>query len=186
MNKAELRNKYFELRKDLDESTIESSSLEIANQCLKLPIWDKTSFHIFLSMPQKKEVDTTFLLHILHGRDKTIAVPKTNFKDCSMQAILLQENTKLQMTNFGVPEPESGISLPPNSFDVIFVPLLAYDKKGNRLGYGKGFYDRFLSQCKSECLFIGLSYFPPEDAIPVSENDIPLDYCVTPDSLYRF
>lgn len=186
MDKKALRKKYFQQRELLDDSVVEALSLDLANQSLKLPIWERTTFHIFLSISAKKEVDTTFLLHILQGRDKTIAVPKTNFNDLSMSAILLQENTKLTLTRFGVPEPEHGIELPPNSFDVVFVPLLAYDKTGNRLGYGKGFYDRFLTQCRPDCLFVGLSLFPPEDKLPSTKNDIPLHYCVTPSCFYRF
>lgn len=186
MDKNALRKIYREKRAALDNDTIDQWSMDIANQCLSLPIWDKTNYHIFLSIASKKEVDTTYLLHILQGRDKTIAIPKTNFEDASMQAILLQENTKLRTTPYGVPEPESGIELPPNSFDVIFVPLLAYDSQGNRLGYGKGFYDRFLSQCRPDCLFVGLSFFPPEEQIPSTQEDIPLDYCVTPHSIIKF
>lgn len=186
MDKNSLRKNYFQKREALNEVMLESLSLEIANRCLELPIWHKTNFHIFLSMSKKKEVDTSFLLHILHGRDKTIAVPKTNFQDYSMPAILLQENTKLRITKFGVPEPENGIELPPQSFEVVFVPMLAYDKVGNRLGYGKGFYDRFLAQCSSDCLFVGLSYFPPEESLPSNEQDIPLHYCVTPNKTYIF
>ena len=186
MDKGTLRRLYKEKRERLDSETIEEWSLTIANRCLGLPIWDKTNYHIFLSMPNKKEVDTSFLLHILQGRDKTIAVPKTDFGDSSMKAILLQENTKFRVTSFGVAEPENGIELSPDTFDVVFVPLLAYDSHGNRLGYGKGFYDRFLASCNSNCLFIGLSFFPPEDELPTNEKDIPLHYCVTPKSLYRF
>lgn len=186
MDKQTLRKRYKEKRAVLNVETLDEWSLAIANQCLQLPIWEKTNYHLFLSMASKKEVDTSYLLHILQGRDKTIAVPKTNFDDYSMPAILLQENTRLRLTPFGVPEPEDGIELPPNTFDVVFVPLLAYDQKGNRLGYGKGFYDRFLTQCRTDCLFIGLSFFPPEKEIPVSKEDIPLHYCVTPEAIYSF
>ena len=69
---------------------------------------------------------------------------------------------------------------------MVFVPLLAYDKQGNRLGYGKGFYDRFLAQCKSEVIKIGLSFFAAEDEIPHSDTDIPLDYCISPEHTYKF
>lgn len=186
MDKEALRNKYRAKREALTTDTLEEMSLAIANRCLRLPIWDQTNYHIFLSMSAKKEVDTSYLLHILQGRDKTIAVPKTQFKEGSMLAILLQENTKLRVTPMGVPEPEDGIVLPPNVIEVVFVPLLAFDTTGHRLGYGKGFYDRFLAQCSSGCRFIGLSFFPPENQLPSNSLDIPLHYCVTPDSIYQF
>ena len=70
---------------------------------------------------------------------------------------------------------------------MVFVPLLAYDKQGNRVGYGKGFYDNFLSKCKPETIKIGLSFFPPEEKIKdVSESDVKLDFCVTPEEVFRF
>jgi 5-formyltetrahydrofolate cyclo-ligase len=77
--------------------------------------------------------------------------------------------------------------VPVSKIDVVFVPLLAYDEKGNRVGYGKGFYDAFLSECKPETIKIGLSFFPPELEIKdVTSDDIKLDFCVTTDSVHAF
>ena len=70
---------------------------------------------------------------------------------------------------------------------MVFVPLLAYDKQGNRVGYGKGFYDNFLSKCKPETIKIGLSFFPPEDKIDdVFESDVKLNFCVTDSQIFEF
>lgn len=67
------------------------------------------------------------------------------------------------------------------------MPLLAYDKQGNRVGYGKGFYDKFLSQCKPNVVKIGLSFFEPEDLIEdIFENDVKLDVCITTLEIYNF
>lgn len=75
----------------------------------------------------------------------------------------------------------------PKKIEVVFVPLLAFDKQGNRVGYGKGFYDRFLKQCKTDVVKIGLSLFDAEEEIEdVLENDIPLDYCITPNKIHEF
>ncbi|HEX8461529.1 MAG TPA: 5-formyltetrahydrofolate cyclo-ligase, partial [Segetibacter sp.] len=71
--------------------------------------------------------------------------------------------------------------------DLVFVPLLAYDKRGYRVGYGKGFYDRYLSLCKPEVLKVGFSYFGPEESIDDTHQfDVPLNYCITPDNIYEF
>ena len=110
---------------------------------LKLPIWELSNYHIFLPIEDKIEVNTEFLLHILHGKDKTIVVPKVLDKSVEMVHLLLQDNTSLRVSNYGVPEPVSGIEIPPSQIDVVFVPLLAFDELGNRVGYGKGYYDRF-------------------------------------------
>lgn len=185
MDKAKLRKVYIARRSELSKEEIEEKSLAIANQALKLSIWDKTYYHIFLSIRGKKEINTEYLLHILQGKDKNICVPVMK-KNAQLEHILLQDNTRIKIAGFGVPEPEDGIAIPADKMEVIFVPLLAYDKKGNRTGYGKGFYDRFLSQTKPGTLFIGLSLFEPEDEIPSDIHDVPLDYCITPTKIYKF
>ena len=87
----------------------------------------------------------------------------------------------------GIPEPVDGLEVPASKLDVVFVPLLAFDKKGHRVGYGGGFYDRFLKSCKKDVLKIGLSFFLPELEIEdIHSDDIPLDFCVTPGEVFRF
>lgn len=186
MLKAELRKKYSKLRQGLSAEEIDTLSIEIVNRALQLPIWDKTYYHTFLSILEKKEINTEFLLHILQGKDKSICIPIADFETCDMEHILLQENTPIKISAHGIPEPMNGISIPPQQFDVVFVPLLAFDLQGNRVGYGKGFYDRFLAQCKPECLKIGLSFFEAEDKILNENIDFPLDYCITPSKIYTF
>lgn len=187
MLKADLRTKYKALRKQLTFDEIMNDSLAIANNCLYLPIWDKTYFHIFLPIEAQKEVNTEFLLQILAGRDKEIVVSKSDFDSGRMTHYLLTDNTKLKVNDHGIPEPVDGLEVPAHKIDVIFVPLLAYDKKGNRVGYGKGFYDQFLSECKPDVIKIGLSYFDPEETISdVFEKDVKLDFCVTPEGEIQF
>jgi len=185
-NKQEIRLKYKKRRKNLSEEKIDSESLEIANNTLKLPIWDKTYYHLFLPIEEQKEINTEFLMHILQGRDKSIVIPKTNFKDSGMSHILLQENTVITKNKYNIPEPEDGIEIPINKIDVIFVPLLSFDLMGNRVGYGKGFYDRFLKKCNSEAIFIGLSMFEAEQQLFYESRDVPLHYCITPKRVYTF
>jgi 5-formyltetrahydrofolate cyclo-ligase len=186
MDKSYFRKKYKNLRADLSDSEIDEMSLAIANESLQLNIWGHMNYHIFLSIEGKSEVETSYLLHILQGKDKTIGVSKADFTDGSLKHFLLQENTKFQLSTYGIPEPQDGIELAPSVFDVVFIPVLAYDKKGNRVGYGKGFYDRFLAQCKPSCLFIGLSFFKPEITVPFNKQDMPLSMVITPSNTYYF
>lgn len=187
MNKSQLRQIYKEKRADLSEEEIEMLSLDILNQCLNLPIWSFNCYHIFLSIDSQHEINSTFLLNILQGKDKTVVVPKTDFSTSTLKHYLLDDNTKLAINNYGIPEPVNGILINEQQIDVVFVPLLAFDNKGNRVGYGKGFYDMFLSHCKPDCLKIGLSFFQAEDDIDgLTNNDIKLDYCVTPSEVYKF
>jgi len=186
MTKEAYRLKYKNLRARLSNEGVEELSLQIANNVLQLPIWEATNYHLFLSISNKKEINTEYLLHILQGRDKSIMVPKVIMDTHNMVHILLQDNTSLKLSNYGVPEPISGIEIPPEQIDVVFIPLLAFDINGNRLGYGKGFYDRFLKKCKPEAIFIGLSFFEAEEMIPSEETDIPLHFCITPTKTYTF
>ncbi|WP_410006760.1 5-formyltetrahydrofolate cyclo-ligase [Aequorivita nionensis] len=186
MEKKVLRLKYKKLRENLSEESIEEMSLQIANQALKLPIWDKTYYHIFLPILAKKEVNTEYLLHILQGKDKSIIVSKADFDSGEMKHFLLQENTVLNTSEYGIPEPVSGIEISPEIIEVIFVPLLAYDQNGHRIGYGKGFYDRFLKKCSPHAIFIGLSFFEAEPEIFSAVTDIPLNFCITPKKLIDF
>ncbi|MDO6854458.1 5-formyltetrahydrofolate cyclo-ligase [Cellulophaga lytica] len=186
MVKKELRAKYVLLREKMSADAADNYSVEIANQLLKMPIWDFNYYHIFLSIEEKKEIDTSTILTILQGKDKHVILPKMN-ADNTLTNFLLTDNTVIKKNNFNVPEPVGGIEILPNKIDVVFVPLLAFDKKGNRIGYGKGFYDAFLKDCKPNVLKIGLSFFEAEEQITdVYESDIPLNYCVTPQQIYQF
>ena len=187
MHKKELRSKYKSLRASLSENEIEEKSLAIANKLLALPIWEKTYFHVFLPIIEQKEVDTEVILHLLAGKDKEIIVSKSDFESKKMTHFLLTDATKIKINDYNIPEPIDGIEIPTSKIEVVFVPLLAFDKKGNRVGYGKGFYDRFLSECNPETIKIGLSFFDSEELIEdVFENDVKLDYCVTPNTVFSF
>jgi 5-formyltetrahydrofolate cyclo-ligase len=187
MKKLELRLKYKALRKEFSEREIEEMSLAIANNLLKLPIWQKTYFHIFLQITEHSEVNTEFILHLLSGKDKEIIISKSDFETRNMTHFLLTDNTKIKKNEYNIPEPVDGIQVPSDKIEVVFIPLLTFDKKGHRVGYGKGFYDKFLSECKTETIKIGLSFFEAEELIEdVFAGDVQLDYCVTPQGIYEY
>lgn len=186
MNKKELRLKYKALRAQLSSEDIEDKSLAIANQAVKSDFWNKLYYHIFLPIVEHKEVDTEFLLQVLAGKDKEIVVSKSDFETRKMTHFLLTDNTKFKKNEYNIPEPLDGIEVPASKIDVVFVPLLAFDKKGHRVGYGKGFYDNFLAACRPDVLKIGLSFFEPEEEIiDVCESDVKLDFCITPEKTYQ-
>ncbi|GAB1855242.1 5-formyltetrahydrofolate cyclo-ligase [Flavobacteriaceae bacterium MHTCC 0001] len=185
MTKTELRKKYKARRKALTEQDIEELSIAIANQLLQLPIWNYSYYHIFLAIETQKEVNTDYILNILSGKDKNIVIPKSDFTTGEMVNYLLTDSTIIKKNSYDIPEPLDGIEVSNDKIEVVFVPLLAYDAKGNRVGYGKGFYDRFLSKCKPNTLKIGLSFFDKEEEITdIYESDVLLDYCVTPYKLF--
>jgi 5-formyltetrahydrofolate cyclo-ligase len=185
--KNKLRSKYEDLRDNLTNVQIEEFSLEIANKLLQLPIWDMEFYHLFLSITEKKEIDTEFILHILQGKDKNVILSKSDFKTRQLHNFLLTDSTVIKKNKWNIPEPVDGIEIPSGKIEVVFVPLLAFDLNGHRLGYGKGFYDIFLASCKPGVIKVGVSFFEAEKVIPELENsDIALDYCVTPHKTYVF
>ncbi|QYJ68897.1 5-formyltetrahydrofolate cyclo-ligase [Flavobacterium litorale] len=187
MTKNEIRSKYRALRKEMPPEAVEAQSLAIANQLLQLPVWDKTYYHLFLTIEEQKEVQTEFVLHLLAGKDKEVVIATSDFETHTMQHYLLTDNTKLVKNKYGIPEPVAGLEVPITKIDVVFVPLLGFDANGNRIGYGKGFYDRFLAECRPDTVKIGLSFFEAETTpLPHSPTDIGLDYCVTPQKTYTF
>jgi len=186
MLKKDLRLKFSTQRTLLTPEQILDYSIAIANRSLQLPIWSLNYFHLFLSIEEKKEVDTSLILSILQGKDKNVILSKM-VNDSELQHFLLTDNTLIKKNNWNVPEPVDGIEISPEKIEVVFIPLLAFDKLGNRVGYGKGYYDKFLKLCNPNVIKIGVSFFEAEEKIKdCYDNDVALDYCITPKKTYKF
>ena len=187
MDKFEARKKYSSLRKKISNDEIIDFSVKIANNCLNLKIWQYSNYHIFLPIEKKKEVDTSPILNILTGKQKQVVISKSNFKDFSLTNYILDDDVILEFNNYGIPEPRNGKKIKKDLIDVVFIPLLAFDKSGNRVGYGKGFYDRFLKELPKKTIKIGLSFFPQEHKLDgIEKHDVKMNYCVTPNDVFTF
>jgi 5-formyltetrahydrofolate cyclo-ligase len=100
---------------------------------------------------------------------------------------LLTDNTLLVKNRWGIPEPAEGIEVPAEKIDLVFLPLLAFDLAGHRVGYGRGFYDNFLANCRRDVIKVGLSLFEAEAQISdINPRDIAMNYCLTPNTIYEF
>ena len=184
--KSDLRSHYLKLRSKFTSEQIDDFSIEIVNRCLELNLWNKSVYHLFMASEQNKEIDTAHLLSVLQGKDKQIVIPKI-LDDHVLEHYLLLDQTPLKMSHWGIPEPQSGIKINSNQIDVVFVPLLIFDLQGHRIGYGKGYYDRFLAKCRKETIKVGLSYFDPIERIEnIQSHDIPIDFGITRDRIYEF
>ena len=143
----------------------------------------------YFAMAHNGEIDThlfaRYLQHLVPGLQ--IAYPVINFADCTMQPFLANGETEVKDNVYSIAEPVNGLPIEPTDIDVVFVPLLAFDNEGYRVGYGKGFYDRFLKLCRNDVVTIGFSYFEAVDKIEdTNQFDVPLNYCITPQQLYEF
>ena len=190
MNKQELRIKALAKRKALSKTEFWELNQKILERIKEFD-WSGLNYvHLFLPIIEQNEADTFELILFLKTTypDLKIVLPKTDFLNSSLQNILYEhQHTILIKNKYQIPEPHFGEIITANLIDAVIVPLLTFDVHGNRIGYGGGFYDRFLSQCKPNILKIGLSFFPPESAPIAAENfDIKLTHCITPEKTYIF
>ncbi len=184
--KSDLRSHYLKLRSKFTSQQIENFTIEIVNRCLELNLWNKSIYHLFMASEKNNEIDTSILMSVLQGKDKQIVIPKI-LDHYELEHYLLADQTPLKRTRWGILEPQSGIKIKSNQIDVVFVPLLIFDMQGHRIGYGKGYYDRFLAQCRKETIKVGLSYFDPIERIEdIQSHDIPINFGITRDRIYEF
>lgn len=142
---------------------------------------------LYLPIEDKQEIDTYLILEKAISLNAKMAIPKANFENLELTHRVYEGISQLELSEYGIPEPKDGKLVRPAHFDIVIVPLLICDKRGYRVGYGKGFYDRFLKKCGPQTQFIGLSFFEPIDEIlDVNEHDIRLHACITPEEIYRF
>ncbi|WP_185871555.1 5-formyltetrahydrofolate cyclo-ligase [Blattabacterium cuenoti] len=190
MNKEKLRAQYFYMRKSISQYEIMKMSYEIFFQLKKLFfIWKNTYFHIFLPICEHKEVNTFIIIDFLLKTGKCVTIPCSNFRKLSIENCFFHKNTILIKKKYGILEPISrhksivSISL----IEVIFIPLLIFDSKGYRVGYGKGFYDRFVPLCEKNIIKIGLSFFSPIKEINnIHKDDLLIDIGITPNHIFFF
>jgi len=190
MTKQELRKVYKQKRLKL--SATERVKLDdlVLIQLQRLPL--SVNINTILSYwPLEKyaEVNTLLLTRYVEVSipNVRVAFPVVDTTINQMHAVAVHEETDFVENSFGIPEPEEGEEVAPEEIDLVFVPLLAFDKQGYRVGYGKGFYDRFLPLCKPNVITVGFSYFEAEEQIDDRHQfDVPLNYCITPDNIYEF
>ncbi len=189
MLKQECRDLYKSKRLQLTEKEITSLDQGLLRQ-LQLFDWKPyRRVHIFLSMQKFKEPDTLAFIDWIHETIPTIqlVVSKTDFKIGMMENYLYDDHIIIQQNAWGIPEPIEGIRIEDSTIDAVIVPMLVCDRFGNRVGFGKGFYDRFLANCRADIVTIGLSFFEPITRImDVEPWDYALDYCITPEKIIKF
>jgi len=142
----------------------------------------------YAAMEKNGEFDPSVIIDFCHFRqpEQVLAYPVVIDKQ-DLQAVTVTDDTIFEENTYGIPEPVNGTLTDPEKIGLVIVPLLCFDERGYRVGYGKGYYDRFLSLCKKDTLKIGFSYF---EAVPeitdIHPRDVKLDYCVTPEKNYAF
>ncbi len=184
-DKTFLRSHYKKKRLSLTKQEVDHLSQRVCKQLDKLSIWRLKHYHIFISISKYNEIDTSSIINKLKSEKKIIIVPKISNNE--LVHIAINDQTEFSINEYGIKEPNNGNHFIIENLDLIFIPLLAYDLEGHRVGYGKGYYDRFLKLTNKSSLKIGLSFFDPINKIQdIDDNDVKLDYCITPTQIHKF
>jgi 5-formyltetrahydrofolate cyclo-ligase len=179
--KKRLRHDLNQRRNKLSPHEVQQASQRIADTLIKTIAWPKIgSLHTYIATPQWNEIDTTALLDYVWKRWPNILTATTRTTDEGMQSVVIDARTQWQMHNWGMPEPANGQVLPADyQFDLIIVPVVGFDAQNNRLGLGKGFYDRFLAT-QPTAQKLGLAYsWARLEQLPYESHDIKLDKVVS-------
>ncbi len=191
MDKSSLRKYYLTKRKTLSHEKIETKSEQIKDLFFQEINLETIAYlHIFLPIKKQNEINTFLIIKELkqYSPQIKIIVSKIIPSTFEMQHFLFDEEN-LTENHWGILEPsgENLVEIQPNQVDMVIIPLLIFDQQGNRVGYGKGFYDRFLQQCRPETLKIGVCLEEPIERISdVNKFDIKMDFCISPTNIYRF
>mgnify|MGYP003576579396 FL=1 len=186
MKKAELRKLALRQRKLLSHSAIPALSNQLLAHFSKLDFSEIKTIHIFLPIAEKNEPDTFLFIDWLRNNhpDIKIIIPKADFETSLMSNYVYLGKDGLEKNLYDILEPQKG-ELHSGDVEMVIIPLLAFDERGYRVGYGKGFYDRFLQGLAT--LKVGVSFFESGDDIDdVNEHDIQMDLCITPHKVYDF
>lgn len=183
MTKEELRKIYKEKRKSLSSGEKEQANNAVVEQLLK-QIEPNSTVAVFLPIKRHNELDITSILKLSHCK---WVVSKSDFESGEMQFYVYEGENQIEENEWGIPEPKSGQKVTPDEIDLIIIPMLACDANGHRVGYGKGFYDRFLPLCRQDCKKIGINFFAPVEQIEDSYiGDAEIDTLITPQKFYQF
>lgn len=184
MHKADLRKKYKTLRKELGEEERVTRSKLVCSQLSNI-LTSNELVHCYLPIKRLFELDTQYFMDS-YPKDQLV-VSKSNFLDFSMTHYRYSSVSNWKESDYNIKEPVDGEVIEASEITAVLTPLLCADKNGNRVGYGAGFYDRFLSQCNPNCRKIGLTFFDKlEEIDDPNPKDIPLDYLVHPNGVIKF
>lgn len=180
IDKQTLRKQLREKRRLLDSEIHQQLSTRIAQTVIASPYF-QNSQKVACYLPQDAEVDTQLIIKVLWQQHKQCFLPIVDLATTTLNFALYPQHCKLTQNCYGIPEPVNTTLLRAGELDLIIAPLVGFDQQHNRLGMGKGFYDRTLAHCKNrKPVFVGLAFsFQKLEALPHEQHDAKLDFVVT-------
>ncbi len=190
MIKSELRKIYLAKQRSLSDFERRDRSRKISDAFFEhFSLQNIRFLHVFLAIERNGEIETSFVFKRLWSDypEITTVASRVDFQTMTLENLRFAPDTKLVSNRWHIFEPANGELIAIEKIDAVLVPLLCFDERGCRVGYGKGFYDKFLCECRMDCVKIGLSYFAPVTEISdAREYDVKLDYCVTPEEVLNW
>ena len=189
MIKQELRKIYLDKRKNLSPTACAQDSRQLFN--LFFSYFDLSFvkvLHTYLPIEKNHEPDTWIMVDRIRREFPhiRISIPKVSAED-TLENFYFEGLHQLKPNLWGIQEPRQGVPTPIEKIDLVIVPLLIMDSIGHRVGYGKGYYDRFLKTCRSDCKKIGLSFFEAIERIDDADSrDVRLNASITPGGVINF
>lgn len=185
MTKDQIRKTYLKKRQALTDHEFAELNKNVCEQFFKAIDFSKVNvIHTFLPIEKQREVNTWLIIERVQKNFPAvrIAVPRINNQSATIESFYYENRDQLEKNTWDILEPKEGVPVPTELISVVLVPLLAADTSGNRVGYGRGFYDKFLATTPKTAIKAGLSLFPTVDSIEgLSATDIPVDVVVTPE-----
>jgi 5-formyltetrahydrofolate cyclo-ligase len=189
MTKAELRKLYLEKRSTLSAAEVSDASRRIADRFFEsVDLSGFGTLHCFISIPKFNEIDTSAIYDRVWRDFSGLATasPRTDLASGTIESVIFNAQTDWNENSWGIREPAGGDIVEPADIDLVVVPLLCFDWRLHRVGYGKGMYDKFLARCRKDCVKVGVSLFPPVDTIAdTSESDVALDLVITSEAAFN-
>jgi len=190
VTKSELRKIYLAKRQMLSLDEREAASARIAANFFRdFDLASIRILHCFIAIERFNEVDTRPIVQRIWSEFPQVltVVPRINHETEELESLKYGPSIDLVANKWQIDEPFHNERVEPANVDIVLVPLLCFDLRGHRVGYGKGFYDRFLARCRPDCLKVGLSIFDPVEIIDdAHEGDVTLDFGVTPTAVLKF
>lgn len=189
MTKPVLRKLYGEKRQLLTDAQLEQMQDLMLIQFQALDIDIPANIMAFSPLESRNEFNTQLITDYCYFKnpEQVLFYPVMNPTSQTISCVAVNDDTLFDTNRYGIDEPIDGQEVLPEAIDWVLLPLLAFDRRGYRVGYGKGYYDRFLKECRDDVVKIGFSFFAPVDRIfDVNRHDERMDYCITPDDIYRF
>lgn len=183
-HKKELREKFTALRMSLDKQSTEKKSAQIHQHLFASSMFANSgTIHTYVSMNHRNEVDTLALIHTSLQKGKSVVIPRIE-DEVQLSHHQINSTGDLKRNEWGVPEPAGEGIINPEDLDLILVPMLGGDRFRNRLGYGKGFYDRFLKE--TDALKLGLLFDIQMYAkrLPINKYDVQMDLLITESGIF--